>query len=77
MRLDLELAALAEAWRTRRDGGSPGRVARRIASVGLSPRGMLDPSPANVLWLGALLARAGGTRKRTARRAVSAVRASH
>jgi hypothetical protein len=76
MRLDLELPALADAWRTRREGGSPGRVAGRIVSVGLSPRGMLDPSPANALWLGPLLARAARKGTRTARRAVSAVRAS-
>lgn len=77
MRLDLELPALVDAWRTRHEGGSPGRVARRIAAVGLSPRGMLDPSPANALWFGPLLVRAARRITRSTRRAAVARRNSH
>ena len=71
MRLDLEIEALTDAWRTRRDGGSPGQVVRRIATVGLAPRGMLDPSPANAFWFGPLLARAARRVTRSARRAAT------
>lgn len=72
MRLDLELVALAEAFRSRREGGAPLAVARRIAAVGLSPRGMLDPSPANAFWFGPMLARAARRVTRSARRATTA-----
>ena len=71
MRLDLEIEALADAWRTRRVGGSPGQVARRMAAVGLSRRGMLDPSPANALYFGPLIARAARRMTRLARRTVT------
>jgi hypothetical protein len=65
LRLDLELPALAHEWATRREGGRPWFALRRILTVGLSPDGMLDPSPLNPFWVGGLLAKAG---RRTLRR---------
>lgn len=56
MRLDLELQALIDAWRTRDADGRPGRLARRILSVGLNRRGLLDPSPFDPFWAGPLAA---------------------
>ena len=72
MRFDLELEALVDAWKRRRDGGRPGVVARRIAAVGLSPRGMLDPSPFDAFWFGPLFARAARRVIRPIRRALRA-----
>lgn len=70
MRLDLELEALVDAWRTRHDGGAPGAVLRRILSVGLSPSGKLDPSPLDPFWVGQLIARAGRSARRKSRSAL-------
>ena len=70
MRLDLELEALADAWRTRHEGGAPGAVLRRIASVGISPHGKLDPSPIDPFWVGQLIARAGRMAGRKTRSAL-------
>lgn len=67
MRLDLELEALGDAWSTRKEGGTPGPILRRILSVGLSRQGMLDPSPADPFWVGQLIARAGRKAGRVAR----------
>ena len=64
MRLDLELEALADAWRTRHEDGAPGAVLRRILSVGLARDGMLDPSPLDPFWVGQLIARAGRMARR-------------
>jgi predicted ATP-grasp superfamily ATP-dependent carboligase len=72
MRFDLELEALVDAWRRRHDGGRPGKVARRMAAVGLSPRGMLDPSPLDAFWFGPLFARAARRLTRPIRRALRA-----
>ena len=67
MRLDLELEALGAAWSTRKEGGTPGPILRRILSVGFSRQGMLDPSPADPFWVGQLIARAGRKAGRIAR----------
>jgi hypothetical protein len=67
MRLDLELEALGSAWATRKVGGAPGPILRRILSVGLSRQGMLDPSPYDPFWVGQLLARVGRKAGRKAR----------
>ena len=70
MRLDLELEALADAWRTRHEDGAPGAVLRRILSVGFSRDGMLDPSPLDPFWVGQLIARAGRMARRKSRSAL-------
>ena len=56
MRLDLELEALGSAWASRRNGGAPGPILRRILSVGFSRQGMLDPSPFDPFWVGQMVA---------------------
>ena len=45
----------ASAWSTRKEGGAPGPILRRILSVGLSRQGMLDPSPVDPFWVGQLV----------------------
>lgn len=60
MRLDLEVEALLDAWRTRGGGGAPGEVLRGIAAVAVNPRGRLDPSPLDLFWAGSLAGHAAG-----------------
>jgi hypothetical protein len=70
MRLDLEIEALIDAWRTRGRGGAPGEVLRGIAAVALHPRGRLDPSPLDPFWIATLASGPAGRAIARARRGI-------
>lgn len=74
VRFDGEVIALRHALSGRGDEG-PGTVARRIATGLVSPRGILDPSPFDPYWLGALASAAGVRRARRVRLALAGRRA--